>query len=168
MAEVLSLGGLTRHMTPDTSDMTPVSALTDAEQVGLAKKAADFLTAFRWCASVRESYLAFDIGYPLGVFLSRIEPRLLGVDDTLWVVVGDIPPAFLVCDAASDWMGALRCYVCEMQRWVEAVRGGSSLDGIIPVNVSPTHEHAALLSSRLGYIQEHVLDGIPFPDDRNG
>ena len=154
-------------MIPDTSDMTSVSTLTDEQQIGLAKKATDFLTAFRWCASVRESYLAFDIGYPLGVFLFRIEPRLVGVDDTLWVVVGDTPPAFLVCDVAPDWMGALRCYVYEMQRWVEAVRVGRALDGIIPVNVSPTREHADMLASRLGYIQDHIIDGIPFPDDRD-
>jgi hypothetical protein len=154
-------------MIPDTSDMTPVSNLTEGEQVALAKKATDFLRAFRWCASVRESYLAFDIGYPLGVFLFRIEPRLVGVDDTLWVVVGDTPPAFLVCDDAPDWMGALHCYVYEMQRWVEAVRAGRTLDGIIPVNVPPTREHADMLTSRLGYIQDHILDGIPFPDDRD-
>src|SRR5436190_14209756 len=64
-------------------------------------------------------------------------------------------------------MGALRRYVYEMQRWVEAVRAGSTLDGIIPVNVSATQEHADMLSSRLGYIRDHILDGIPFPDDRN-
>ena len=146
--------------------MTRVSDLTDKEQLKLAREATEFLTGFRWCASIEESYLAFDIGYVLGVFLFRIEPRLLGVDDTLWVVVGDVPPAFLVCDDAPDWKGALRCYIREMQRWVKAVRAGIALDGIIPVNVSPTQEHADMLSSRLEYIQDHVLDDIPFADDR--
>ena len=89
-------------MIPDTSDMTRVSDLTDAEEIALARKAMSYLTAFRWCGSVKESFLAFDIGYPLGVFLFRIEPRLIGVDDTLWVVVGDGPPAFLVCDDAPE------------------------------------------------------------------
>ena len=153
-------------MNPDRSQMTRVSDLTDKEQLELAREATEFLTGFRWCASVEESYLAFDIGYVLGVFLFRIEPRLVGVDDTLWVIVGDVPPAFLVCDDAPDWMGALRCYIYEMQRWVKAVRAGSALDGIIPVNVTPTQEHADMLFSRLGYIQDHILDGIPFGNDR--
>jgi hypothetical protein len=143
--------------------MTRVSDLTDDEEIALAQKATSYLTAFRWCGDVRESFLAFDIGYPLGVFLFRIEPRLIGVDDTLWVVVGDGPPAFLVCDDAPDWYSALRCYVREMQRWVDAVRSGSGLDGIIPVNVPPTLEHAELLSSRLGFIQDHLIDDKPFP-----
>jgi len=154
-------------MKPNTADMTPVSDLRDEEQITLARKATDFLTAFRWCSRVRESFLAFDIGYVLGVFLFRIEPRLVGVDDTFWVIVGDGPPAYLVCDDALDWVGALRCYVCEMRRWVDAVRSGAALAGIIPVNVSPTLEHADMLSSRLGFIQDHLIDGKPFPNARS-
>lgn len=153
------------QMKPDTADMTPVSDLKDEEQIALARKATDFLSAFRWCSRVRESFLAFDIGYPIGVFLFHIEPRLVGVDDTFWVVVGDGPSAYLVCDDAPDWVGALRCYVYEMQRWVEAVRSGGSLAGIIPVNVSPTLEHAEMLSSRLGFIQDHLIEGKPFSDE---
>ena len=152
---------------PDTTDMTPASNLTDEEAIALAEKATRFLTSFRWCAGVRESYLAFDCGYILGVFLFRIEPRLLGVDEVLWVVVGDGPPAFLVCDDAPDWHRALQCYVREMQRWVHAVRAGDGLEGIIPVNVSPTPEHADLLASRLSFIQDHFIDNKPFPDGRH-
>jgi hypothetical protein len=153
-------------MIPDTTGMTPVSALTGEEQVGLARRATNFLKGFSWCSGVRESYLAFDIGHPLGVFLFCIEPRIVGVDDTLWVVVGDVPPAFLVCDDAPDFKSALQCYVSEMQRWVEAVRAGGEFGDIIPVNVSPTQEHAEMLSGRLSFIRRHVLDGIPFPDAR--
>lgn len=152
-------------MIPDTTDMTPVSHLKGAEEVALAHKATNYMTAFRWCAGIKESFLASDIGYVLGVFLFHIEPRLVGVDDTYWIVVGDGPPAYLVCDDAPDWHSALRCYVYEMQFWVEAVRSGNSLEGIIPVNVSPTREHAEMLSSRLQFIQEHLIDGKPFPNE---
>jgi hypothetical protein len=151
---------------PDTSDMIPVSNLTDPEQIALAEEATNFLTAFHWCVNVRESYLAFDCSYIIGVFLFHIEPRLLGVDEFLWVVVGDGPPAFLVCDKAPDWHSALQCYVYEMQRWVDAVRAGGSLQDIIPVNVSPTLEYADMLSTRLRFIQDHFIDDKPFPNDR--
>jgi hypothetical protein len=153
---------------PDTTDMVRVAGLTDDEEVALARKATVFLTSFRWCGAVRDSFLAFDSGYIIGVFLFHIEPRLLGVDEVLWVVVGDVPPAFLVCDDAPDWHCALQCYVREMQRWVHAVRAGEGLEGIIPVNVSPALEHADTLSSRLSFIQDHFIDDKPFPDDRNG
>lgn len=147
--------------------MSRVSELTDEEDIALARKATDFLTSFRWCSAIRESFLAFNSGDILGVFLFRIEPRLLGVDDTLWVVVGDVPSAFFVCDDAPDWHCALQCYVREMQRWVSAVRSGTELDGIIPVGVSPTSEHADMLESRLGFIQDHFIDDKPLSDDRN-
>src|SRR5687768_15508508 len=101
---------------PDIADMTRVSELSDDEEITLALKATNFLTGFRWCAGVKDSLLAFSCANIVGVFLFRIEPRLLGVDDTLWVVVGDVPTAFLVCDDAPDWRCALQCYVREMQR----------------------------------------------------
>ena len=154
-------------MFPIATDMIRVIDLTEDEDIALGRKATDFLTAFRWCASVRESFLAFGSGHILGVFLFRIEPRLLGVDDTLWVVVGDLPSAFLVCDDAPDWRCALKCYVREMQRWVVAVLSGCSLEGIIPVRVSPTPEHAGMLASRLKFIQDNCIDDKPLKDDHN-
>ena len=154
-----------RIVIPDTTDMTQVRDLTDDDEMALARKATHFLTSFRWCAAVKESFLAFDCGEMLGVFLFCIEPLLLGVDETLWVVVGDVPPAFLVCDDAPDWYCALKSYVREMRKWIDAVRLGTGLDGIIPVNVSPTLEHADMLSSRLDFIQDHFIDDKPFPTD---
>jgi len=153
-------------MIPDTTDMTRVEDLTDLEEVALARKAATYLTAFRWCASIRESFQAFDCGKIIGVFLFRIEPRLVGVEDTFWVVVGDLPPAYLVCDDSPDWHAALQAYVREMTCWVDAVRDGSPLVGVIPVNVSPTLEHADMLASRLRFIQDHFIDWKPLSGDR--
>jgi len=152
-------------MIPDIKKMTPVSDLTDDETIALARKATDFLTAFRWCAVVKEGFLAFNSSYIIGVFLFRIEPRLRGVDDTLWVVVGDGPPAYLVCDKAPDWRAALSCYVEEMQKWVDAVRAGKSVEDIIPVDVTPTLEHADMLSRRLSFIQDRFVDDKPFGND---
>lgn len=154
-------------ITPNITDMVPVADLKNEDEIALARKATEFLIRFRWCRAVRQGFLAFDSSDILGVFLFHIEPCLLGVDEVLWVVVGDVPPAFLVCDAAPDWHCALQCYVREMRRWVQAVRAGSGLDGIIPVNVSPTSEYADMLSNRLSFIQDHFIDNKPFPSDRN-
>lgn len=146
-------------MRPDTTGMTPVNAFDDEELRALADEARSFITSFRWCRAVRESFLAFGVGRIIGVFLFRIEPAELGVDETLWVVVGDMPSAYLVCDDATDWRGALRGYIYEMRRWVEAVRSGGSLDDIIPVRADPTREHAEMLASRFDVIEEQMIDG---------
>ena len=49
--------------------MTRVGGLTDGAAIALARKAANYLAAFRWCGGVKESLLAFDLGYRLGIEL---------------------------------------------------------------------------------------------------
>jgi len=85
------------------------------------------------------------------------------VDDTLWVVVGDLPSAYLALDDAPTWREALQGYVYEMGQWVSAVKQGDSLDDVIPVAVEPTIEHAEMLASRLAFIEEKIL-GVPDED----
>jgi hypothetical protein len=75
----------------------------------------------------------------------------------LWVVVGDLPPAYLVCDDAPTWQEALQSYCSEMTRWVEAVRAGTSLEDVIPVGSEPTLEHAAMLASRVEFIRGKIV-----------
>ena len=93
----------------------------------------------------------------LGVFLVRIVPDRPGIDDTLWVVVGDLPPAYLVYTGNPTWHDALESYVLEMERWVAAVRSGASLDDVIPVRTEPTEEHAEMLAGRLRFVRNEIL-----------
>ncbi len=154
-------------MQPDTTDMTLVGDLADEELRELSDEATSFISSFRWCHEVREGFLAFGVGGVIGVFLFRIEPALRGVDEALWVIVGDLPPAYLVCDSAPDWREALRCYICEMRKWVEAVQSGGSLSEVIPVKAEPTREHADMLASRLDFLQDHMIDDVPFDKEEN-
>jgi hypothetical protein len=71
------------------------------------------------------------------------------MDELLWVVVGDLPPAYLVTDGNPIPLAALETYVEEMQAWVNAVEAGEPVDDLIPVNVTPTHDHAKQLKERL-------------------
>lgn len=153
-------------MQPDTTDMMLVADLTDDELRVLSAEATTFISSFRWCRKVRESFLAVGVGGVIGVFLFRIEPASHGVDELLWVIVGDLPPAYLVCDDAPDWRGALRCYIYEMRKWVLAVRSGGSLSGVIPIKAEPTRAHADMLASRLESIQERMIDDLSFDEQK--
>ncbi|MCX6853467.1 MAG: hypothetical protein NTV80_01020, partial [Verrucomicrobia bacterium] len=112
-----------------------------------------------WCSRVLAMYSAFNLVDKIGVSLARIKPSQEGVDDVLWLVVGDLPPAYLVCDDATNFLEALQCYVREMDLWVSAVQSEATLEGVIPVNVPPTAENADLLARRLKFIRENVLHG---------
>jgi len=73
------------------------------------------------------------------------------------VVVGDVPSAYLVADDAPNPAKALRVYLDEMQRWVDAAQAGKPVVDLIPVNVPPTKEAAAQLQSRLVFLRDKVL-----------
>lgn len=151
------------HPALDMTKVTPASELVGEDEQetqglrALAQKATDFVTSFRWVRSIRGSYEGLSIAGVVGVFLFNIEPSQAGVDEWLWVVVGDVPPAYLVADDAPNPAKALRVYVQEMQRWVDAVQAGRSVAELIPVNVPPTKEYAAMLQSRLKFLRERVL-----------
>src|SRR5262249_27562849 len=113
--------------------------------------------SFTWCKSVEESFAGIAIPGVVGVFLFRIEPVQSEVDSWLWVVVGDLPPAYLVVDDAPNPPCALKAYIDEMQRWVDAVKAGGSLEDVIPVNVTPTIEHARMLEQRLRFLAEEIV-----------
>lgn len=79
----------------------------------------------------------------------------------MWVIVGDLPPAYIVCDNAHTWQEALDAYAVEMMEWVKAVKEGRSIEDVIPVNVPPTVEYADMLESRCNLIWELFVDVDP-------
>lgn len=147
--------------------MTPIERLRrkkgDAYCLkAMAVRAREFLEQQTWCRSVRRGFL--DAGWDgiLGVFYFEFEPAAGVPDNTVWVITGDIPPAY-ICSDNPNGISALHAYVCEMKRWVNAVRKGRSVAELIPVNVAPTKEYAEMLSGRLDFIERNLL--APRADD---
>lgn len=122
----------------------------------LEREALEFLRGFSWCTSVLELYKGISEPGIVGVFLCRIHPARPEVDNWLWVVVGDLPPAYLVTDEAPNPASALDGYVSLMRHWVTAAEQGLPVDDLIPVNVPPTREYAAMLATRLNLLEEHL------------
>lgn len=137
--------------------MIPAHRIRIAELQELAREAHQFLSSHTWCAAIESQHLAWGIAGVIAVFFFRISPGAAGVDKELWVVVGDIPPAYIVTPKRDGWQGALRGYVYEMRRWVRAARARRSVEKLIPVNVRPTLEYANMLGSRLAFITREFL-----------
>lgn len=117
-----------------------------------------YITRFAWCKKVKDLWFGFGVGEIVAAFLAHIEPSQEGVDDYLWIIVGDIPPAYLVCDQAPTGRDAISVYVEEMSRWVKAVRNGKPVDDLIPVNAPPNTGTAEELSGRLAFIKQKILE----------
>jgi hypothetical protein len=147
-------------------DMTKVELVEelsgeDAEETeelrALARKAEQFVTSFSWCEIVERAYAGIVIPSVIGTFLFEIRSTTPDVDRVLWIIVGDVPPAYLVVDEASNPAMALKQYIELMSDWVRAVEEGRSIEDLIPVNAAPTQEYAAMLKSRLAFLRDRVL-----------
>ncbi len=146
---------------PDRGEMRPIAKLRGRAVKKLTREAKQFLGQFQWCRTITRGYLAWAIAPCVGVFLFELVPSSEGVDNELWVIVGDLPPAYLVCDNASTWQDALDGYCEEMTAWVEAVRNGRSTEHVIPVNAPATQEYAKMLERRIEFIRERFTSVPP-------
>ena len=150
----------------DLSTVVPIAEMTgenEEEARGLREmleRAQLFLSAFNWCHRIEESYFGFGYAGIVAVFLFRITPTRSDVDDWLWVIVGDIPPAYLVTEGNLTADLALDGYVSEMSKWVTAAKEGRSVQGLIPVPVPPTPENAEDLGRRLTALRLIIEDKV--------
>ncbi len=147
----------------DLSKVVPVAEMRgdDEEDTHLLEEmreeAVNYLTSFRWCLQIIDSYFGLGVGGVVAVFLFRIEPGRENVDEWVWVVVGDLPPAYITVEDAPNPATALDGYIGAMQEWVDAASAGRTVDGLIPVNVPPTREYAEMLQSRLRFLDDEIL-----------
>jgi hypothetical protein len=121
------------------------------------KEACEYLLSFNWCKSIRRAWFGQGVDGIYVVFLFEIVPSSKKVDKALWVIVGDIPSAYLVIDESPTPLAALRNYLELMQEWVDIVKAGKSVDGCIPVHAPAKLEYANLLQRRIDFIGKGFL-----------
>lgn len=134
----------------------------------MAGEAREFLLSFKWCRSIRHSWFGWGVGGVCAVFFFEIDPSSKNVDQWLWVIVGDLPPAYLVVDASPTPLAALANYVDLMQEWADAVKDKRPVNDCIPVNAPATREYADLLQRRLDFIRKKFLIAKPRVRKKHG
>ena len=127
----------------------------------LVLRANEFLDKFAWARGRKNLWVADCIPGVLGIFLVELAPMGKDIDQFIWVVVGDLPPAYLTSEYAKSPRGALDGYMGEMLAWVEAVENGKPTDELIPNNGAPTLANARALRSRLEFLGREVLPRLP-------
>jgi hypothetical protein len=130
------------------------------EVILLSKEAQDFLAAQSWCKRITNGFFDRGWGYTLAVFYFLIEPNKSDVPNSVWVITGDLPPAYIDVSDNPNGACAIHGYVIEMQEWVDAVLNGDSVDGLIPVNVPPERKYAKMLQERLKFIRKNILSNL--------
>lgn len=124
---------------------------------GMLRKAKDYIGSFSWASEPKTVYFGGGIGGVLAVFLFEFSEPIAGSDTWLWVIVGDVPSAYLVVDVTPTPTLAIEEYCKLMEEWARAVEDGGSLDDVFPVAAAPTDEHAKMLRSRIRHIRKEVV-----------
>lgn len=122
----------------------------------MSREAEAYLRSFSWCGEVRSSFFGGGVGGVFAVFLFNIRPTRSGVDPWVWIVVGDIPSAYLPIEDAKSPEEVFKTYLWGMSKWVEYARSGQNgpaADDIPPVNVPATPEWAEKLEQRLNSLR---------------
>lgn len=123
----------------------------------MLEEAINYLKSHKWCPEIEKIYFGFGIGKIVAVFLFKFSEKIKGTDEFLWVIVGDLPSAYLVIDNSPSPKEALEGYCEIMEDWVNAVRNSASLKDVYPVKVPPTEEYARMLSSRIESLRSDVI-----------
>jgi len=155
---------------PSISGVVPIDemrgedALEQSLLIDLRDRARNYLLGQKWCFGIGETYFGDGIGRIVGIFLMELKPLPTHIDQWLWVIVGDLPSAYLVTDKAPTPVEALRTYISLMREWVELAYQGEGSRAVIPVNAPPTPEYARMLESRLDVLDDWA--GTMFAEPR--
>lgn len=123
----------------------------------LASDSESYIQSFSWCKAIREFYFGSNYRGMVAIFLFRIEPTRPEVHEWLWVVVGDLPPAYIVVDNCETPSKALEGYVAEVTKWIELAKYGRTSKRFIQVNRPATPENAADLERRMSFFSEVLV-----------
>jgi len=129
----------------------------DDQDTALLRKmfagAREYISSFSWCEDILDSYFGGGVGGIFAIFFFHIRGSRADVDPWIWIVVGDIPPAYLPLSDCESPAQVFRTYVDGMSRWVEFARkgwqGATSPPDVPPVNLPPTPEWAERISQKL-------------------
>jgi hypothetical protein len=134
------------------------------EAKALLEKANSSLDTFSWAKVPRKFWIGECVQGVLGLFLVQLVGADREVDPYIWVVVGDLPPAYLSSKFVHSPREAVNAYIAEMEAWVDAVEKDKPTQGLIPVDGEPTHENAMALKSRLEFLDQKILPFVPGND----
>jgi hypothetical protein len=121
------------------------------------RRARAYLESHNWVSAIKGEYLGYRLDGVIYVFLFEFVPAEPNVPSWTWVIVGDVPSAYISCHHAKTPYVALDGYIGAMDEWVEAAREGKSVADIIPVNAPATPEYAEMLGGRLKFLDDNVL-----------
>lgn len=149
----------------DFSAVCPVARLgewVDLEDVPLLEQdlaeATQYMRSQSWCHEILEAYCGTGVATIFYAFLFHIKPSRPEIEEFLWVVVGDIPPLYLITQTAHNPATALFEYTLVMSVWADAAIEQTSSSGLPPVSAPFTRKNGLALRRRLAFIRNYLKE----------
>jgi hypothetical protein len=144
---------------PPARDLQGISDYETQWLLSYLDQARACVESFAWCTEVRDERFGVGLGGVMAVFL--LEVLVKGRSrEWLWVVAGDLPPAYFSLARAAEPGEALHVYCELIERWVEAVERGTLDRDVFPLGVEPTAAVAATLRAKLATVRRIVLPAL--------
>lgn len=148
------------HVDTSSFQVVPFISGDDAEDTELLKnmteEAIRYIGSFEWSNEVKTAYLAYGIGGVVALFLVVFVEPVGDRDTELWVVVGDVPYAYFVTDAARAPAEALNVYCDLMEDWAATVLQNGELSDVFPVEADASIENAFNLQRRIEFLRNLI------------
>lgn len=125
----------------------------------MVARAKDYIAQFHWSPNITEAFVGYALDWIVAAVLIKFEKAIESgqADEQLWVIVGDLPSAYLVVDSARDGREALERYCELMTEWITAVEEKQNLDDVFPVDAIPSPKNVEALKSRIRFIRSELI-----------
>jgi hypothetical protein len=123
----------------------------------MADEAARYVRSFKWCIDLHEQYFGDGYGGIVAVFLLRATIRKFENPKWIWVVVGDMPSAYMELELAPTPRAALLRYIEGVEEWLAASEDERASGDLIPIEVPLGAEFIEKLQVRMETIRSLVL-----------
>ncbi len=126
----------------------------------MAEEAVQYVRNFEWCVELHERYFGHGVGGVVALFLFRITIRGFEAPEWVWVIIGDLPSAYLEFEGFETPRAALLRYIEGLEEWLAASPEERASGELIPIKVPPGPEFAEMLSARAATLRSLVLPHV--------
>jgi hypothetical protein len=123
----------------------------------MVTEARNYVSGFHWTPPITQVSMACGVGGIVAIFLVEFTRKIEDTDDVLWVVVGDLPSAYLVVNDDDSPEQAMERYLRLMEEWARTATDGRSIQECFPVDADPTFDNATALLSRIAMIRAEIM-----------
>ena len=126
----------------------------------MAERADEYVRSFEWCLELHERYFGDGVGGVVALFLFRVSIRDLDLPQWVWIVVGDLPSAYLGFQDLDSPYAALLLYIEGVEEWLESSWEERLCGELIPIEVLPEPRYLEMLRGRVAVLRASVLPNI--------